>query len=61
MTWSEWVDSDYNTGGFYNSGWYISQPDGRFRVGLSSCDEVNPTDIIADGAAYVIFDERMCD
>lgn len=56
MTWGEWVDSGYNTGGYSISDNYISTPTGF--VCYSALDGLvkftNYTDVIIDGYNYTI-------
>lgn len=49
MTWSEWCDSSYNTGGYYVR--YDNITDGSWVV----CDRagtVTPTSVISSGTSY---------
>lgn len=52
MTWSEWVDSDYNTGSFAIFGSYVSNSSGIVQTDYSLMD-VAATDAIISGQAYV--------
>lgn len=57
MTWGEWVESDYNTGGFYSSGNYILKDDTRFTVAVydpDTSDYVLITDIIISDHLYMV-------
>lgn len=52
MTWAEWCDSPYNTGGYYVNGDSVQNEVGD-NVGLSEGNKVRPADEIVDGATYV--------
>lgn len=54
MTWAEWVASDYNTGGFGDSGVSISASNG-YEVGHSINDSIKSTDVIEAGANYITY------
>lgn len=56
MTWAQWVDSSYNTGGFMNVGTWIGNQFGQ-SVAIQSgnfATDVSPSDTIQEGTAYVL-------
>ena len=47
MTWEQWVNSSYNTEGFFTENNLVLFPGGETPV-----DQIQPTDIIVDGEQY---------
>lgn len=52
MTWEEWVNSSYNTDGYYIDGTYIANSKGRIYTSSSYKTPVVNTDIIVSGHEY---------
>lgn len=60
MTWGEWVNSLYNTGGFMISGAYVRASNYTV-VGIVICDySQNSTTHIIANQAYILFPDRVC-
>ena len=58
MTWGEWVNSDYNTGGFFASGKAVAieESGAAFYVGIGSYENlVHLTDTIIAGQSYGVY------
>ena len=56
MTWQEWVESDYNTGGFLSDGGIIVTKNG-YAVRDSLSNNVIPTEVITNNEKYSINNE----
>ncbi|MBR3866929.1 MAG: hypothetical protein IKM54_03950, partial [Butyricicoccus sp.] len=55
MTWEEWVESDYNTAGFFiSSSSYVTLTPPGILVAYSFSDPVSPSDVIEGGKTYAI-------
>lgn len=52
MTWAEWVESEYNTDGYINSGYRILSSDHNTMVTNENYEGVTPTDVIIAGYTY---------
>lgn len=53
MTWGDWVNSSYNTDGFYWDSFQIASQDGQRCVCLSNYTSVKNSDKIIDGYQYL--------
>ena len=53
MTWFEWVNSEYNTGGFTSDGNRILEPDGTRVVYMSPSTYIKPSHNIIGGQIYI--------
>lgn len=60
MTWKEWIESEYNTGGYYIYKEEYITPDGSAVISPENNSFwLIPNDIIQNGATYVIHDRLV--
>lgn len=52
MTWGDWVDSEYNTDGFFIDGPYIAFDAAKFKISAGNSSFPEPTDAIISSHAY---------
>lgn len=63
MTWAEWVDSAYNTGGFsYNNPYDNITDISNYIVGVVICDySIKGNTTITNNGTYTLFNPGACD